>query len=127
MGGVRFRRSGAWPLHARHETVTVRDTRPRGGPARTRHQPPAVASAVRASGVRRPRSVLAALRDDDGPLRARADGREVVPAGDDLDTQPGILGEGRELVRRDEPQPVVPDPAARRLALAALLVDRAEM
>ena len=65
-------------------------------------------------------------RDEDRALAAGAQRPQVVAAGEHLDDQPGVLGEAAQLVGRDEPQPVAADPAAGRLALAALLEDRGQ-
>ena len=65
-------------------------------------------------------------RDEDRPLAAGTERPEVVAAGHELDDEPGPLGELAQLVGRDEAQPVAPDPASRRPALAALLEDRGQ-
>src|SRR5688500_3263316 len=59
----------------------------------------------------------AALGDQDRPFRARTDRAEVVPAGQQLDAEPRLLGEGRELIGRDQPQPDLADPAPDPAAL----------
>ena len=62
--------------------------------------------------------------EQDRALAAGPEEAHLVVAGEHLDDQPGVLGEAAQLIDRDEPQPVAPDPAAGRLALAALLEDR---
>ena len=65
-------------------------------------------------------------REEDRPLAAGAHRTQVVAARQELDGQPGVLGVPTQLVGRDEAQPVAADPAAGRLALAALLEDRGQ-
>ena len=57
-------------------------------------------------------------RDEHGALRPGPDRREVVAAGDELDVEPGVLGEARQLVGGDQAErdPGGPSGAAARPA-----------
>ena len=59
------------------------------------------------------------LGDEHGPFGAVAERGEVVAAGYELDAKPGVLGERGELLGADQPQAILADPPARRLALGA--------
>ena len=78
---------------------------------------------VREGSVRERQRVRNARRGG-SRVASRPEQAHLVVAGKHLDGEPRVLGEAAQLLDRDEPEPVAPDPAADRLALTALLEDR---